>query len=75
MFFQQNAVLGHSADDVVEHQANVTTYVKATKTNVNPKIFMCAEKSLKKIVEAVESHSRMCTENIKIHQMKHRGHV
>ncbi|KAK3098813.1 hypothetical protein FSP39_023330 [Pinctada imbricata] len=75
LFFQQHTDLENSVDNAVENQVNMTTYVKATKTNVNQKIFMCAEKSLRKIVEAVESHSRICAEKLDMCQMKRRGHV
>ena len=72
LFFQQHTDLENSVDNAVENQVNMTTYVKATKTNVNQKIFMCAEKSLRKIVEAVESHSRICAEKLDMCQMKRR---
>ena len=43
-----------------------STYIKAGKKDVNQAIFMCAEDSLKRYTEVVESHARHCREKLNI---------
>ena len=43
-----------------------STYIKAGKKDVNQTIFMCAEDTLKRYTEVVESHDRHCREKLNI---------
>jgi hypothetical protein len=52
-----------------------STYIKAGKKDVNQAICMCAEDSLKRYTEVVESHARHCREKLNIKQLTRRGHV
>ncbi|KAK3083302.1 hypothetical protein FSP39_018873 [Pinctada imbricata] len=52
-----------------------STYVTAKKSSMKQKIFLCAEKSLEKIIETVDAHARSCTGQLKIKKITTRGHV
>jgi hypothetical protein len=48
-----------------------STYIKAGKKDVNQTIFMCAEDTLKRYTEVVESHDRHCREKLNIKKKFH----
>ena len=52
-----------------------STYIQAKKKDVNQKIFMCAEDSLKRYKEVVESHARYCKDNLAMKKWTKGGHV
>ncbi|CAC5384549.1 unnamed protein product [Mytilus coruscus] len=69
--------VGNASDEQSIHVPDPipSTYVKARKKDVNQKIFMCAEDSLKRYKEVVEAHSRYCKHNLIIEKWTTRGHV
>ncbi|CAC5424311.1 unnamed protein product [Mytilus coruscus] len=69
--------VGNASDEQSIHVPDPipSTYVKARKKDVNQKIFMCAEDSLKRYKEVVKAHSRYCKHNLIIEKWTTRGHV
>ncbi|KAK3091924.1 hypothetical protein FSP39_023755 [Pinctada imbricata] len=60
---------------VVTTDRSWSTFVTAKKSSMKLKIFLCAEKSLEKIIETVDAHARSCTGQLKIKKITTRGHV
>ncbi|CAC5390215.1 unnamed protein product [Mytilus coruscus] len=75
MWFSQE--VGNASDKQSIHVPDPipSTYVKARKKDVNQKIFMCAEDTLKRYKAVVEAHSRYCKHNLIIEKWTTRGHV
>ena len=62
-------------NDVQPEEEAPSTYIKVQKKDVDQKVFLCAEESLKRLVQVAEHHGKYCQGKLKIKKMKHRGHV
>ena len=50
-------------------------FIKVQKKDVNQKIFLCAEDSLRRLVEISEFHGQNCAGNLKMKNIHQRVHV
>ena len=66
MWSNQQEESSASNEQTLPESPMPSTYIKAGKKDVNQTIFMCAEDSLKRYTEVVESHARHCREKLNI---------
>lgn len=52
-----------------------STYIKVQKKDVNQRIFLCAEESIKRLVEVAEHHGSSCKKHLKVKKIHQKGHV
>lgn len=54
---------------------NLNTYVDVTRENSNQKLFITAEPSLQKCIQAAEMHARHCDCSLSVTNMEYKGHA
>ena len=56
-------------------QQNISTYVPVHADRSNQPFYVCAEDSLKKLVEICDSHGQHCSNELQVQKVQYSGHV